>query len=141
VITTGTATTLLFALLALRPHSPARHCIDARHDVIVAQATAVSERYGVPVAVLLVTAFNETHIGCDRGEGGGWGAPASRTRRHVAGTPDNHASALALGYRRCHTWEAAIAHYRTGLCNGVPRIGYTAQGAMRRVRQLDPGLR
>ncbi len=140
MITTGTAA-LLFALLALRPHSPQLPCITARHDTIVSQATASAERYGVPVSVLLVTSFNETHLTCDRGEGNGWGAPASRTRRHTAGTSDNHASALALGYRRCHSWLGAISSYRCGNCMCRRLVGYTPEGAMRRVRQIDPGVR
>jgi hypothetical protein len=138
-VITSTAT-LLVTLLALYP-GPQSQCIRSRADAIAASADAASVTYGVPASVLLTTAFLETHIGCDAGEGGGLGAPASRTRRHVAGGWEQHGSALRLGFVRCRSWRGAISHYRIGRCRGrVPR-GYTAETALHIAARVDPGLR
>ncbi len=136
---TGTAT-LLVTLLALYP-GPQSRCIRSRAATIAASADAASVTYGVPASVLLTTAFLETHVGCDSGEGGGLGAPASRTRRHTAGTWANHGSALRLGFQRCHSWPAAVNHYRTGRCARPGPIGYTAATAMRIAGRLEAGPR
>lgn len=130
---------ILAALLILRPHSPARSCIDARHDEIVSMATRSAETFDVPVALLLVVGFSETHFGCDPASGGNWGAPRDRNHRQTAGTSDSAASALALGYRECRTWLGAVSHFRCGRCGTCPagQPGYTARGALRRVRQLN----
>lgn len=134
---------ILAMLLVLRPHSPAQSCIDRRHDEIVEMATRSSTAYQVPVALLLVVGFNETHLGCDAGEGGGWGAPIDAEHRQTAGTSDSAASALALGHRECRTWLGAVSHFRCGRCSTCPAAqpGYTARGALRRVRQIERRMR
>lgn len=136
---TGTAT-LLVTLLALYP-GPQSQCIRARTAAIVESADATAATYGVPQSILITTAFLETHVGCDRGEGGGLGAPASRRRRHVAGGWEQHGSALRLGYRRCGTWLAAVNHYRTGRCRRPGTVGYTAAYAMHVAGRLEAGPR
>lgn len=130
---------ILAILLSIWPHSPALPCIDARHDEIVEMGTRSAETYNVPIVVLLVVGFSETHFGCDPASGGNWGAPRDRNHRHTAGNSDSAASALALGYSRCHTWPGAISHFRCGRCGTCPveQPGYTARGAMRRVRQIE----
>jgi hypothetical protein len=111
---------LLKTLLFLRP-GPQTQCIEHRFDQIVAAVTSPEvQLHAVPPAILLVVAFAETHIGCDRGEGGGWGAPISRAQRHVAGTPATAASSLANGAEHCMPrgfgWDGAVAWFRCGLC-------------------------
>jgi hypothetical protein len=125
-----TAAFLAMLLALYRPPQNIARCLERRHDRIIAQADAAAEAHQVPVTILLVTAFLETHIGCDRGEGDGWGAPAHASTPHVAGTADNAASSLALGFRTCHTWLSAVRNYRRGLCDREPLIGYTAAYAL-----------
>lgn len=109
---------LLAALLSIIPRvpQPQRGRIAVRHDAIVAMATASSEAYGVPAGVLLVTAFLETHLGVDNGEGNGWGAPRDVRHRHIAGTSDSSARILTHSFTRCGSWPAAITRYRSGQC-------------------------
>jgi hypothetical protein len=132
---------ILMSLLASFPRSPAARCLEQRHDAIVRDATAASAAHGVPVEILLATGFLETHLGCDRGEGGGWGAPISRTRRHAAGNAGNSASALALGYRRCGSSFGAVSHYRCGMCRCNRLVGYRPEAVIRRISalRLQPG--
>lgn len=112
-----TLATLLFnALLAIFPNAPTMPCLLARHDALIAQVEASAERYQVPVGLMLSVAFVETHISCDRASYGNFGAPISRTQRHTAGNADSEASALAMGHRRCHTWEGAVSSFRCGMC-------------------------
>lgn len=129
---------LIAALLVLRPHSPALQCIETRHDEIVTMATNSAEAFHVPVALLLVVGFNESHWGCDPNSGGNWGAPIDRDHRQTAGTSDSAASALALGFHECRSWGSAVSHFRCGRCGRCPRSqpGYTARGTMRRMRQI-----
>lgn len=128
---------LLTTLLALyRPPIDIRHRLESHHDRIVEQATAAAERHAVPVGVLLAVGFLETHLGQDAGEGGGWGAPIDRYHRHIAGTPDTAASALAWGFRRCRSWLGAVSHYRCGLCACRRLVGYDAPTAIRIVVRL-----
>ena len=120
---------ILYALLLLYP-GPQSRCIELRFQSIAASAMESEQLYGVPVEVFLATSFLETHLGCDPGSGGGFGAPISRSDRHTAGTAASHGSALALGLRQCgtaHGWLAAVSHYRTGRCRWpVTYPGYTA---------------
>ena len=123
-------------LLALAgPHLQHRACIQARADAIVQQAEGSASRYGVPVGLLLVVGFLESHWGCAAHSGGCWGAPAHASTPHVAGTSDNAASALALGWDRCGErggWTAAVRHFRCGRCDDCPgQRGYTAETAVR----------
>lgn len=111
-------------LLAVRVPLADRACIEARRDRIASNAEAAAAQYGVLVTVLLSVAYRESHLGCDPRSGGSWGAPISRTRRHVAGGANAEASALALGYRRCFTHEGAISHFRWGVCSRGRHRGY-----------------
>jgi hypothetical protein len=106
-----------------------------RQDQIAAQAASAAQEYGVPVALVLASAFLETHCGCDTGDAD-WGAPRDRLHPWIAGGPRQHASSLAFGKRDCPTWLGAMHHYRVGLCNGHERVGYTAEQALRLAERL-----
>lgn len=122
-MTAAQALALLLALLpARRPYAA---CLAARAERVVADADAASREHGVPVALLLAVGYAESHLGCAPRSGGCWGAPVSRTARHTAGRASHAASALALGHRRCGTWEGALAHFRGGRCTG--HAGYVAR--------------
>jgi len=110
-------TTYLSFFSSLSPG--AASCIEERRDAIVANLNAGEGKYGVPAGLMMVVAFNETHLGCDAREGGNWGAPISATRRHVAGTPLQAARILANGHRHCGSWRGAVSFFRTGLCRPV----------------------
>ena len=147
------AALLLAALLALsRPPAEIRRRLDARRDAIVAQAARAADAHGVPVGLLLVVAFLESHVGQDRGSGGCWGAPASPRRRNVAGTAAHSARALARSFEVCGgaSWLRAVTRYRSGRCVFRRRlVGYEAPyaiGLVARVYQQaglppPPGLR
>lgn len=121
-----TAAHALAALLAVLPlRRPYAACLAARTERVIADADAASRAHGVPVALLLAVGYAESHLGCARGSGGCWGAPASRTARHAPGRASHAASALALGHRRCGTWMGALAHFRGGRCVG--HAGYVAR--------------
>lgn len=128
---------LLAALLALfHPPRDIRACIERRRDDIISALVAAEHDRDVPPEILLVTAFLETHVGCDSREGGNWGAPASRRNRHRPGSPDDAAAALERGFRRCHTWLGAIGMFRAGMCRPPRLIGYDPDFAMRTVRRV-----
>jgi hypothetical protein len=109
---------LLTALLEIFPYMSGnnRACIQANFNQIAAAAERGETLYGVPRAIMLSVGFHETHLGCDINEGGNWGAPISRTRRHTAGTPDHAAHALRMSYNVCGTWYGAVSRFRGGLC-------------------------
>jgi hypothetical protein len=113
------ATLWLTLLLSLFPVVPARARarIEARRATITAAVERAEREHGVPPGVLLVVGYGETHLGTDDGEGGNWGAPISRARRHTAGTPDHAARSLARSYRVCGSWRRAISRFRCGLCS------------------------
>lgn len=97
-------------------------CLERRR-LEIAEIAAEAERVtGVPAGLLLVVGMNETHLGCARGEGGGWGAPVDRNHRHTAGTPLRAAQALQASYRVCGTWEGAVGRFRSGLCRPWQRV-------------------
>jgi len=128
---------LLISLLALLHHSPATACMERRAPRIAVQAAEGEATYGVPAALLLVIGFAETHLGCDHGEGGGWGAPVDPTHRHTAGTHLHAARALASSYRACGNWYGAIVRFRTGLCTTRRRLrGYTPEYALRMTTRI-----
>lgn len=110
---------LVLALITLFPHSPSRDCLIARRHQIASVLEASQERFPeMPPELVLAVGFMETHNGCDRNEGGNWGAPISNQQRHVAGRPIQAAASLWTSYQRCnHSWEAATRRFRTGLCS------------------------
>lgn len=108
--------TLLLALLVIFPHFPMRPCIERRVNEIESSLARAETEYGVPAGILLSVGFHETHAGCDRNEGGGWGAPVDNQHRHTAGTSDHAARALARSYTVCGTWLGAVNRFRCGLC-------------------------
>jgi len=106
---------LVTALLNHFPHTPSRACIEARQTEIVAHLD-VAHGLGVPPGIMLAVAFHETHVGCDRNEGGGWGAPIDMQHRHVAGTPEHAIRALRRSFEVCGDWTGAVTRFRSGLC-------------------------
>lgn len=115
---------ILIAILGIFPHMSGhnRQCIVRNQAHIVRQLEEVSQPVepGAPVPPTELTAavaFAETHLGCDHGEGGNWGAPISAARRHVAGTHLSAVRILSRSYQVCGNWDQAVMRFRTGLCN------------------------
>lgn len=143
-----TASLILSAILALFPHMSGnnRACIATNRARIEAQLDESHARYpDVPMELLAAVAFSETHLGCDAGEGGNWGAPISRTRRHVAGTHLHAVGALHRSLAVCGTLDGALMRFRVGLCD--PRHQTTnlvvreqAATYRRRVRRLETAI-
>jgi len=108
---------VLVAILAIFPHMSGnnRACVESRRDRIVQQLTETTAA-GVPAPLMASVAFMETHLGCDRHEGGNWGAPIDRNHRHTAGTHMDAAQALLTGLQRCGTWDGAVMRFRSGMC-------------------------
>lgn len=108
---------VLAAILAIFLHMSGnnRACIEGNRGRIVQQLTETTAA-GVPTEIMAAVAFVETHLGCDRGEGGNWGAPIDRLHRHTAGTHMDAAQSLLTGRRECGTWDGAIMRFRSGLC-------------------------
>lgn len=115
---------VLAAILAIFPHMSGnnRACIVQRHDRIV-QQLAETTAAGVPVELMASVAFKETHLGCDRHEGGNWGAPVDRNHRHTAGDHMDAAQSLLTGRERCRNWRGSVMRFRTGLCNPRGVVG------------------
>ena len=124
---------VLAAILTIFPYMSGnnRACIESRRDRIVQQLTETTAA-GVPTEIMASVAFMETHLGCDRNEGGGWGAPIDAAHRHTAGTHMNAASVLVRGLERCGSWDGSIRRFRTGLCQPTP----VGTAYLRRVNQL-----
>lgn len=110
------AAILLAALLALFPRAASVRRIEARQNEIARVAQVAAEAHHIPVSVLLVVGFMETHLGTDANEGGNWGAPIDAHHRHTPGTPDSAARILEHSLTACHTWPGAISRFRCGLC-------------------------
>jgi len=132
---------LLVSLLALGPPAPVRACLRERAPAIAAQAAEAAAATGVRPALLLAVGWAETHLGCDAREGGNWGAPISRHRRHVAGRAIHAARALAWGLRRCRTELGALEHFRCGLCVCRAHRGYHPRAVLRIAARLERGDR
>ena len=130
---------IIIAILGIFPHMSQnnRQCIIDRTPQITQQLQEVGEPIEPGAAVpprelTAAVAFLETHLGCDRFEGGNWGAPINARQRHV---PGNHMSAVRIlvrGYRTCGTWEGSVMRFRTGLCN--PR----RQSSNRHIQTVGP---
>jgi hypothetical protein len=112
---------LVAAVLALFPVMSGnnRACIEDRHDSIARQVDETARAFPtVRPEVMVAVAFSETHLGCDAGEGGGWGAPIDRHHRHTAGTHLHAAAVLARSMQVCGGDElSAVRRFRTGLCD------------------------
>jgi hypothetical protein len=110
---------ILSAILAIFPYMSGnnRACIVQRQERIVQHATEGRTNHNVPELVMMAVGFSETHLGCDINEGGNWGAPISRHRRHTAGTPGQAAAVLRRSYEVCGNWSGAISRFRCGLCS------------------------
>ena len=94
------------AILALFPYMSGnnRQCIiDNRAQIEHVLVEAQRQYPQMPTEVFVAVGFLETHLGCDQGEGGNWGAPISPTRRHVSGTPIQAATSLWHSYEFCIT--------------------------------------
>ena len=140
---------LVAAVLSLYPvmSGANRACIEDRHERIAAQVEETARAHPrVRASVLVAVAFSETHLGCDYGEGGGWGAPVDRAHRHTAGTHLHAAAVLARGMEVCAGDElGAVRRFRTGLCD--PRrqsssalVGRVGEAYGRRVLALAARL-
>jgi hypothetical protein len=117
---TLTSALIISIILDLFPYMSGnnRACIEQNRAHIEAQLDEAFARYpDVPREVLAAVAFAETHLGCDKGEGGNWGAPISRNRRHTAGTHLHAAGALHRSLAVCGNIDGAIMRFRVGLCN------------------------
>lgn len=108
---------IIIALLSIFPYMSGnnRQCIQRRQEAI-AEALHETSGLGVPVEVMTAVGFRETHLGCDEGEGGNWGAPIDPQHRHTAGTHLHAAQALMTGFGVCGSWDGAIRRFRTGSC-------------------------
>lgn len=136
---------IISAILALYPYMSGnnRSCIERNRARIEQQLDETVAAYpDVPRLTIAAVAFAETHLGCDAGEGGNWGAPISRLRRHVAGTHLHAAGALHRSLVVCGNVDGAIMRFRVGLCN--PRRQTTnvavqrrAHAYLQRVRALE----
>lgn len=135
-----TAADIITAILAIFPYMSGdnRQCIINNRTQIEHVLIESQQRFpNMPIEILATIGFMETHLGCDRGENGNWGAPISPTQRHVAGTPMHAAVALWHGYQTCGTWQGATRRFRTGLCVPNPistRYERTAMQVVNRIR-------
>lgn len=128
---------LIFAaILYMFPNANHRACLQERRTTIENNAEDAANRNGVPVGVLIVAGWMESHMGCDPASGGCWGAPIDPQHRHTAGTPNHAAVALATSYRVCHSWEGAISRFRCGLCTCPPRYNAYVQTSVNLVARL-----
>ena len=144
-----TGTELVTAVLALWPvmSGDNRACIEQRRARIAEQIEETARAYPrVRASLMVAVAFSETHLGCDYGEGGGWGAPVDRHHRHTAGTHLHAAAVLARGMEVCANDElGAVRRFRTGLCD--PRrqstsavVGRVGEAYGRRVLRIAARL-
>lgn len=132
---------LLTALLAMFPHLRHASCVHARAATIAAEVEHAERAYGVPPAVMLVVGLYESHWGCAPGSGGCWGAPVSRARRNVAGTPGHAARALARSFAVCGSWRGAVARFRSGLCTArQPTHRQYVRSVAALVARIDPSV-
>ena len=140
---------LVTAVLALFPAMSGnnRACIEAGRLRIAQQIDETARAFpSVRPEVMVAVAFSETHLGCDAGEGGGWGAPVDRHHRHTAGTHLHAAAVLARSMQVCGGDElSAVRRFRTGLCNpqrqsSSAAVGRVGEAYGRRVMALAERL-
>ena len=112
-----TGLAVVLAILGIFPfmNGNNRACI-VEHQARIAEQLEETAAMGVPILFMAAVAFKETHFGCARGSGGGWGAPADRHHRHTAGTHRDAAQSLLTGMTVCGSWERAVMRFRTGNC-------------------------
>ena len=140
---------LLIAVLAAFPvmNGNNRACIEMNLPRIEQQVAEAIRTYPrVRPAYFISIAFIETHLGCDRGAGGNWGAPISATRRHVAGTHMHAARLASRSLEVCRGDELSAARrFRTGLCNPLRQsssavVGRVGEAYGRRVLRMAARL-
>lgn len=130
------AAQLLSALLSLiSVNSPAHRGMSREQAHIAALAADASDAYSVPPSILLAVCFAETWCGTNHETD--WGAPASASHRHVAGTARDAARVLATGYRVCGTWLGSAARFRSGACVGNPVGDRYASSAIRLAERMS----
>jgi hypothetical protein len=133
------AAEIVTAILAVYPYMSGnnRQCIIEHRSQIEQVLIDSQARYPeMPMEMIAAVGFMETHLGCDHGEGGNWGAPISPNQRHTAGTPLQAAESLWHGYQVCGTWEGAARRFRTGLCRPTPSGSSYSRIALRVVNRL-----
>ena len=133
---------IIIALLNIFPFMSGgnRACIQRRQEAIV-EALHEASNLGVPVEVITAVGFRETHLGCDAGEGGNWGAPIDPQHRHTAGTHMHAAQALMTGFEVCRTWDGAIRRFRTGECRSTPTGDSYLLSVRYLIRRLESEVR
>ena len=100
----------LIVFLSFFTHGVAfRQCIDEHQQTIAASAEGAARNFDVPVQLLLVQGFLESHWGCDPRSNGSWGSQIENGRRHTDDGPRRAARDLAHSYQFCGTWEGAIS--------------------------------
>lgn len=113
------------ALLALYPHMSGRNraCVARQAPRISRQLAELTTPHlegaeAPPTPLIAAIGFLESHLGCDAGEGGGWGAPVSRRQRHIAGTHHHAAVILERSWLICgRDWQRAVTRFHSGLCD------------------------
>lgn len=126
------------AILSIFPYMSGnnRACVESRRERIEEQLTETADA-GVPAEIMAAVGFVETHLGCDRNEGGGWGAPIDMQHRHTAGTHMHAARVLLRGLERCGSWDGSIRRFRTGLCQPT-RVGTAYLGRVNHlIRRIE----
>lgn len=139
---------LLLAVLTMFPvmNGENRQCIESRIDRIEQQVAEAIRAYPrVRPAYFIAIAFIETHLGCDRGAGGNWGAPISALSRHVAGTHMHGARLASRSLEVCGDELSAARRFRTGLCNPMRQsssaeVGRIGEQYGRRVMRIAARL-
>ena len=112
----------LIVFLSFFTHGVAfRQCIDEHQQTIAASAEGAARNFDVPVQLLLVQGFLESHWGCDPRSNGSWGSQIENGGRHTDDGPRRAARDLAHSYQFCGTWEGAISRFVFGECHIPPR--------------------
>ena len=109
---------LLLSLVSPYPHAQSTRLILSQRHAIAHLAEDAATAHGIPVELLLAVGYHETWCGTHPHEGGNWGAPRPHQHdRHLAGTADDAAAALARSIEVCGgSLRGAIGRFRSGLC-------------------------